>query len=453
MANVANMANIELFINSISSCIYRKKDTFELCSRCAKKNSLFCRYHNYSNAKDVYQIFYKIFGNKGLIDQYDIYNLYKHLFDTFVIIYYKEDVGGEIFKKILHYIPFNILLKASAKYIKNRTYSKEEIYDILYKLNNNTYNINNKECDIIKKYQEKIKYNIMMRNDNREAIINDDDLFTCEKISDIPKKHMFILKDKYGSYAFDVVELEYFVKNCYNEKVDPYNPYTREKFSENVLWKLKIFIKKNDVVLRVREYKWESNIRAFTDLSITIERNGFYNNPEWFNKMKTADILKTIKYFKDFSSNIRESDKFFCDINANTVVFDFCREAIKMFDECNNDLYVLCCNFVKALALCSNDFYENLPSWLLGTETFSLISNLMSTFDRNGLDYLMDSTNPNANMYSNMNTNMYTNMYSNMNSNMYTNINMNLDVDTDTNMNSNINATNNFLLYYYVEYM
>lgn len=413
------MTNIELQLNSISSCIYRKKDTFELCSRCAKKNSLFCRYHNFSNAKDVHQIFYKVFDNKSLIEQYDIYNLYKHVYDCFVTIYNTENVCGELFKKMLHYIPFNILLKASAKYIKNRTYSREEIYDILYRLNNNTYNINNKLCDFFKKYQENIKYNIMVRKDDRERIINDDDLFTCEKICDIPKKHMFILKDKCGSYAFDVVELEYFVKNCYNEKVAPYNPYTREKLSEHVLWKLKIFIKKNDVVLRVREYKWESNIRAFTDLSITIERIGFYNNPEWFNKMKTTDILKTIKYFKDFSSNIRESDKFFCDINASTVVFDFCREAIKMFDECNNDLYVLCCNFVKALSLCSNDFYENLPTWLLGTETHSLISNLMSIFDRNGLDFLMDTTNHNVNMNSNTNT----------------------------------DATNNFLLYYYVEYM
>jgi len=189
-----------------------------------------------------------------------------------------------------------------------------------------------------------------------------------------------------------------------------------------------MFIKKNNITSRIQEYRWESNIHAFTDLSIIIERNGFYNNPEWFIKMGTPDILKTIKYFKDFSSNIRESDNFFCDINANTVVFDFCREAIKMFNECKDDLYVLCCNFIKALSLCSNDFYENLPSWLLGTETPSLISNLMSVFERNGFDFLMDN-----NMYSDNNMNM------NMN-----NMNMNMN---------NMDATNNFLLYYYVEYM
>jgi hypothetical protein len=88
-----------------------------------------------------------------------------------------------------------------------------------------------------------------------------------------------------------------------------------------------------------------------------------------------------------------------------------------MFNECKDDLYVLCCNFIKALALCSNDFYENMPTWLLGTETPSMVSNLMSVFDRNALDVLIDN-----------------------------NLNSNMDINY-------INATNNFLLYYYVEYM
>lgn len=407
--------------NILSGCIYRRKDTFVLCNRCSKKNSLFCRYHNYSTGKHVYEIFYELFKDKCIINQCDIYNIYTYIYDNTVIVGYIEDVEGELFKKILQHIPFNILIKASARYIKNRTYSKDEIYDILYKLNKNTYDINanaKSTYDIIKKYQENIKYNLIVREDINEDFINDEDLFTCEKIADISKKRLFILKDKHGSYAFDVVELEYFVKNCNNEKVEPYNPYTREKLSVNVLWKLKTFMKKNNITPRIQEYKWETNLHAFTDLSIIIERNGFYNNPEWFNKMRTVDILKTIKYFKDFSSNIPECDEFFCDINANTLIFDFCREAIKMFNECKDDLYVLCCNFMKALGLCSNDFYENMPSWLLGTETPSLISNMMSVFDRNGLDYLMDNRDNNYEIAA-----------------------------------SNINATNNFLLYYYVEYM
>jgi hypothetical protein len=422
------MANVEQMEISISRCLYRKKNTFELCHRCAKKNSLFCRYHNYSTTKDVYKIYYELFKDKSLISQNDIYKLYTHIYDTIVIIDYTENVQGELFKKILHHIPFSILKKASTRYIKNRTYSKEEIYDILYKLNKNTYDINinynsyktyytYNRFDIVKKYQEKIRYNLLIRKDNEAVYINDEDLFSCEKICDIPKKHLFSFKENIGAYAFDVIELEYFVKNCYNEGVEPYNPYTREKLSENVLWKLKMFIINNNITTRNKEYKWDSNIRAFTDLSITIERNGFYNNPEWFNKMKTSDILKTIKYFKDFSSNIQESNDFFCDINANTLVFDFCREAIKMFNECKDDLYILCCNFIKALSLCSNDFYENLPAWLLGTETPSMVSNFMSIFDRNNLDVLIDN-----------------------------NMNSNIDINYT-------NATNNFLLYYYVEYM
>ena len=119
-------------------------------------------------------------------------------------------------------------------------------------------------------------------------------------------------------------------------------------------------------------------MHGFTDLSIEIERRGFYNNPIWFSKMKSYDFLKTIKYFRDFSNNIEQHKLYFNDINANTLYFDFCKDGIKMFRECKDDLYILCCNFIKALALCSRDFYENLPEWILNIHTQSHTTNMMN---------------------------------------------------------------------------
>lgn len=52
-------------------------------------------------------------------------------------------------------------------------------------------------------------------------------------------------------------------------------------------------------------------MNAYTDLSIEIERRGFYNNPEWFKKMSRADLFKCIKLFRDFSLNIEESKNIF----------------------------------------------------------------------------------------------------------------------------------------------
>ena len=74
-----------------------------------------------------------------------------------------------------------------------------------------------------------------------------------------------------------------------------------------------------------------------------------------------------------------------------------------MFKECNDDLYILCCNLIKALAMCSVDFYENIPGWLSSSQTSSSVSSIFSIF---GDDFTNTS-----------------------------------------------NGTNNFLLYYYVEYM
>ena len=78
---------------------------------------------------------------------------------------------------------------------------------------------------------------------------------------------------------------------------------------------------------------------------------------------------------------------------------------IKMFKECNDEYYILCCNFIKATALCSNNFFNNMPSWLLGNNSDNIRINT-------NLENLMGLIN----------------------------------------INNATELTNNFLLYYYVEY-
>jgi hypothetical protein len=162
-------------------------------------------------------------------------------------------------------------------------------------------------------------------------------------------------------------------------------------------------------------------MHAFTDLSIELERRGFYNSPDWLNKMSNEDILKTIKYFRDFSMNVQENNRYFNDVIDDNIVFNFCKDGIKMLKECKNDLYVLCCNFVKALAMCSNEFYENIPSWMSGLNTSSILSSVFSIFDQ-GDGNNLDLSN-------------------------------NLTFPMLPSLSQTLNNPNNFLLYYYVEYM
>jgi hypothetical protein len=56
------------------------------------------------------------------------------------------------------------------------------------------------------------------------------------------------------------------------------------------------------------------------------------------------------------------------NIHENNIFFDFAREIIKLFED-GNSHFILCCNFIKALSIYSNDFYNNLPEWMSDIET------------------------------------------------------------------------------------
>lgn len=55
------------------------------------------------------------------------------------------------------------------------------------------------------------------------------------------------------------------------------------------------------------------------------------------------------------------------DIKEETIFYDFAREIIKLFDD-GNSHFLLCCNFMKALSMYSNDFFTNLPEWMTDIE-------------------------------------------------------------------------------------
>ena len=117
-----------------------------------------------------------------------------------------------------------------------------------------------------------------------------------------------------------------------------------------------------------------------------------------------------------FSNDIPENANYFNNITEDTLIFDFCKDAIKMFRECNEELYILCCNFIKSLAMCSNNFYENMPTWLIGGSGS------------------INITNPNN----------------------IANIRINTSIETLLELinRSSLNELeNNFLLYYYVEHI
>jgi len=66
-------------------------------------------------------------------------------------------------------------------------------------------------------------------------------------------------------------------------------------------------------------------------------------------------------------------------LNNNNYVNVFANEIINLFKN-GNEHFILCCNFVKALALVSNDFYDNLPDWI---SNINSTTNMTIFFDTN----------------------------------------------------------------------
>jgi hypothetical protein len=439
--------------------------------------------------KHLCKIFFNILEGRHDITFNDIYNIYVYILENTIE---NDDIFINIlFIDLLKMIPVDKLSNIYKKYIdkcviidvikKKKTGNAEDnMYKHIYMLNRNIY-LFSKKCNIevLKEFQNVVKYKMLCNannanNDICPNYLNEDDVFSLVNINNIHPRKLFTIKDVKGTYAFDIVELEYFVRKCQKDKVLPYNPYTRELLNDKVIWRLYMKIKYNNITKKSDDCGWTTDMNAYTDLSIEIERRGFYNNPEWFKKMTKRDFLKCIKLFRDFSSNIEESKEYFLNINDNSFIFDFCKESIKLFNECNDDLYILCCNFMKSLALCSNDFYNNIPEWLSVYETTSYISSLSNL--SNFTSFISTMMNNNNSNNINIPNNEYANEIASSRSiNEYNfgigddilnnRINNILSVNDQSNLlntnndnilissNSTINPSNNFLLYYYVEYM
>ena len=418
-------------------CIHRKKKCFHLCNKTAIKNTFYCCYHIHSKKKHLCKIFYKLFEEKHDLNCSDIYIIYKYIVDNTTE---RDDIFINIlFIDLLKMFPIVKLSNIYKNYINSNSITKNEIYTKIYILNNKTFIFNNKcNTNNLIQFQNIVKYKLLCTSVGVNSnFLNEEDLFTAANISDIPPDRLFTINDAKGTYGFDIVEFEYFVRKCLEDNIAPYNPYTRETLDDKIIWRLNMKLKYHNIAKKKEECIWKTEMNAYTDLSIEIEKRGFYNNPEWFKNMSRTDFLKCIKLFRDFSCNIEEGKKYFLNISEDRFTYDFCEESIKLFKECNDDLYILCCNYMKSLALCSNEFYNNIPDWLSTYETPSYISNI-------------------NNFASFISTLISNNNHSNL-----MDIDMNMDISNDMNTsNQEVNLTtpiispsNNFLLYYYVEYM
>lgn len=361
-------------------CIYRKHYGYVCINKTRSKDN-YCNKHN--NKKNyIFEIINMAIGNKNISYEEDLYEIFKVLYDEEIIINinksYKntntENNRFDIFLTIVKYIlPRSKLLEILYKVIVlngKLKLTQKNIIIFLYNIFKNTLELSQDSDNIIKIQKiQRFTRNYLYRKItkyNNEKSENLEDPFTSDNIDEILITHKFSYKDSKGHiYIFNAIELEYFINN-----IGAWNPYTREEFSQETLNNLKLFLKYNNCELKKDDIIWKTSTHALTDLSQHLEKMGFYNDIKWLEKITFEICKKIISVYKNMSNagfeNLYFDNNF--ELREETYIYDFCKESIRLFKDGNNH-YLLCCNFVKALALNLEDFYNNLPSWLSSLET------------------------------------------------------------------------------------
>ena len=380
----------------MNTCIYRQHNSCIPCYFNSKINN-YCSIH-----ANNYNIIYKIINDAigiNTINIREIYNIFKYIYNNDKI-YTKEF----IFKACLKTLYSNLfyLKNIFNKYISS--YENKDIVHMIYLINLKTYNIEKQHY-----YKHKILYkffiaNIIKKHKYNQNIIlnNNEDPFTLDNINELDKNELFIYNENNeNNYFFIATELKYFI-----DTNGGWNPYTKQELSETTIRNLNYFIKyfKLNKKNTLNKYEWTSTHQAFTDVSQIIEKIGFYNNTEWLLKLTSNQIKNIIKAFKLVSREYHGIENYYLNITDNNIFYDFARETIKLFEN-GNDNFILCCNFIKSIALYSDDFYNNIPEWMIDIETpniitipinttrTSMINNINSIFNSVDIIYFINIMN------------------------------------------------------------
>lgn len=330
----------------------------------------YCKKHK-NKSNYIFELMDIALSKDNVNDERDLYEIFAYLYDNDLDLEDPEEANKKklFFAIVAYLLSKSTLLSILYKtiYLKSDIFQKKTKRDVItyvYDILMNTYMISKSDKNIyyISKIQRWARRHLYCKiiKYNKSSPENTEDPFTYDSIDEIPDDHKFSYKDGNGHiYIFNAVEFEYYLRT--NET----NPYTKEQLPANVINRLYLLVKYNQLKLKNDdECKWYTVLQAYTDVSLSMERAGFYTSVEWFEKITFDKCKNIISSYKRICGSTE--NPFFItgfELNKETYVFDFCKEILNLFKEADEH-YLLCCNFVKALASNVKEFRQNMPNWL-----------------------------------------------------------------------------------------
>ena len=186
--------------------------------------------------------------------------------------------------------------------------------------------------------------------------INTIELFTFDDIDEI--EYPFYLIDETKVYIFESLNLLYHIKTnklCIN-------PYTNNKIKDDVIDRLYHYIYIKEIYLDDEEYKWLTTINAYTDISLKLDKLGYYNDIRWFMTLDYYTILNVLNSFHSYVIG----SSYMCCIDFSDeypdYIYKFCEMILEMLED--NDASTYGFILFKSLSDNSKVFSRNCPNWL-----------------------------------------------------------------------------------------
>lgn len=186
--------------------------------------------------------------------------------------------------------------------------------------------------------------------------INTIELFTFDDIDEI--EYPFYLIDENKVYIFESLNLLYHIKTnklCIN-------PYTNNKINDDVIDRLYHYIYIKEIYLDDEEYKWLTTINAYTDISLKLDKLGYYNDIRWFMTLDYYTILNVLNSFHSYVIG----SSYMCCIDFSDeypdYIYKFCEMILEMLED--NDASTYGFILFKSLSDNSKVFSRNCPNWL-----------------------------------------------------------------------------------------